>query len=184
MVQTPRATNRGGLTYSRQRGREGRFGSRTDASQAASNTIRPQPQARVYAITRQEASAAPQVITGMVSFLNQEVCALIDPGATHSFVSSELAHKLQLQYEDMLFGLCVRTPLGENVIVDRECKGQDIVIGGNKLRVDLVVMHLQDFDLILGMDWLAEHRVTMNCFTREVIINSPGQPSVRFRGEK
>ena len=84
----------------------------------------------------------------------------------------------------MVSGLCVRMPLGENVIVNRECKGSIVEVGGSKLKVDLIVMQLQDFDLILGMDWLTEHRVTMNCFTREVIINSPGQPSIRFQGKK
>ena len=160
------------------------FATREEASQAASNMIRPQTQTRVYAITRQEASVTPQVITGTVSLLGQKVCALIDPGATHSFTSSHLAHKLQLQYDDMISRLCVRTPLEENVIVNRECKGNRIEIGGNKLRVDLVVMPLQYFDLILGMDWLMKHQVTMNCFTREVKINSLGQYSIMFHREK
>ena len=59
-----------------------------------------------------------------------------------------------------------------------------INIGEAQLRVDLVVMPLQDFELILGMDWLVEHQVMMNCFTREVKINSLRQPNVVFRGEK
>ena len=69
---------------------------------------------------------------------------------------------------------------GGEWIINRECKGSIVEVGGNKLKEDLVVMQLQDFDLILGMNWLTEHWVTMNCFTRKVIINSPGQPSIRF----
>ena len=57
------------------------------------------------------------------------------------------------------------------MIVNWECKVCMIEIGGIQLRVDLVVMPLQDFDLILRMDWLTEQRVVMNCFTREVIIH-------------
>ena len=115
-----------------------------ETSQAASNAFRSQSQAWVYAITRQEASTTPQVITGMVSLLGQKVYALIDPGATHSFISYQLAHQLQLQYEDMSSDLCVRTPLGENVIVKRECRNCMLRVGEAELRVNLVVMPLQD----------------------------------------
>ena len=34
------------------------------------------------------------------------------------------------------------------------------------------------------MDWLVEHRITMNCFTREIVIDSPGQPRVVLHGDK
>ena len=93
-VQNTRATARDGLTYNRRRGRGGMTGSRAEISQAASNVVRPPVQARVYAITHQGASVAPQVITGMVSLYEQRVCALIDPGATHSFIAYELVDNL------------------------------------------------------------------------------------------
>ena len=88
-------------------------GTRAEMSQAASNVVHPQAQARVYAITRQEASTAPQVITGMVSLCDRMVCALIDPGATHSFIAYQLANSLGLPYGDMDNTLYVRTPLGK-----------------------------------------------------------------------
>ena len=42
--------------------------------------------ARVYAVT-QDADAAPDVVTGIISILNHDAYALVDPGATHSFAS-------------------------------------------------------------------------------------------------
>ena len=93
----------------------------------------------------------------MVSFLDHEVHALIDPRATHSFISYQLAHQLQLQYENMSSDLCLRTPLGENVIVKQECRNCMLKIREVELSVNLVVMPLQDFDLILRMYWLSEH---------------------------
>ena len=70
------------------------------------------------------------------------------------------------------------------MIVKRESRNCLLKVGEAELRVNLVVMPIQDSDLILGVDWLTEHRVRMNCFTREVMIDSPGQPSVIFHGEK
>ena len=52
----------------------------------------------------------------------------------------------------MSTGLCVRTSLEENIIVKWECRDCMIKIGKAQLIVDLVVMPLQDFELILGMN--------------------------------
>ena len=44
-------------------------------------------QARVYAVTHQDADAAPDVVTGIISILDHDAYTLVDPGATHSFAS-------------------------------------------------------------------------------------------------
>ena len=44
-------------------------------------------QARVYAVTLQDADAAPDVVTGIISILDHDSYTLVDPGATHSFAS-------------------------------------------------------------------------------------------------
>ena len=54
-------------------------------------------QARVFVFTCQEAEAAPEVIRGKISLFDFEVYALIDPGATHSFIASDTASRLPLK---------------------------------------------------------------------------------------
>ena len=44
-------------------------------------------QAKVYALTQQDADAAPDVVTGIISILDHDGYTLVDPGATHSFAS-------------------------------------------------------------------------------------------------
>ena len=44
-------------------------------------------QARVYAVTQQDANVAPDVVTGIISNLDHDAYTLVDPGATHSFAS-------------------------------------------------------------------------------------------------
>ena len=44
-------------------------------------------QARVYAVTQQDADAAPNMVTGIISILDHDAYTLADPGATHSFAS-------------------------------------------------------------------------------------------------
>ncbi|KAL0340162.1 UNVERIFIED_CONTAM: Transposon Ty3-G Gag-Pol polyprotein [Sesamum radiatum] len=46
------------------------------------------------------------------------------------------------------------------------------------------VMDLKEFDVILGMDWLAQHRVVVDCYKKEVIIESSRKPKVVFVGDR
>ena len=78
--------------------------------------MRPQALARVYVVTRLEASTAPMIIIGRVKILDVEICALIDPGFTHSYISHWLVEKLHLEKEEMTRGLCVSMPLGKTMI--------------------------------------------------------------------
>ena len=36
----------------------------------------------------------------------------------------------------------------------------------------------------MGMDWLTRHRAVVNCYTKEVIFELPGQTKVIFCGER
>ncbi|KAL0282303.1 UNVERIFIED_CONTAM: hypothetical protein Sangu_2486500 [Sesamum angustifolium] len=46
------------------------------------------------------------------------------------------------------------------------------------------VMDLKEFDVIFGMDWLAQHRAVVDCYKEEVMIESSGQLKVIFVGER
>ena len=41
---------------------------------------------------------------------------------------------------------------------------------------------MTDFDVILGMDWLAENHATIDCRTKEVIFSLLSGPSFKFKG--
>nr|GFB75783.1 putative reverse transcriptase domain-containing protein [Tanacetum cinerariifolium] len=43
-------------------------------------------------------------------------------------------------------------------------------------------IHLFDFDVILGMDWLASHRATIDCYARTVIFSNVRQPEFVYHG--
>ncbi|WRX08900.1 Reverse transcriptase domain - like 8 [Theobroma cacao] len=48
---------------------------------------------------------------------------------------------------------------------------------------DLIPLEIQDFDLILCMDWLSTHRAKVDSFKKEVILQSSEGAEVVFRGE-
>ena len=47
----------------------------------------------MYAITKQEAPATPDVVTGIFITFGHAAYVLIDPGSTYSFISYEFALK-------------------------------------------------------------------------------------------
>ncbi|KAL0427480.1 UNVERIFIED_CONTAM: hypothetical protein Slati_2922800 [Sesamum latifolium] len=54
----------------------------------------------------------------------------------------------------------------------------------NDVISDLIVMDLKEFDVILGMDWLAQHRAVVDCYKKEVMIEFSGESRVVFVGDR
>ncbi|KAL4013626.1 hypothetical protein IC575_025800 [Cucumis melo] len=50
------------------------------------------------------------------------------------------------------------------------------------LDVTLLVLDMQDFDVILGMDWLSANHANIDCYGKEVVFNPPSEASFKFRG--
>ena len=57
-------------------------------------------------------------------------------------------------------------------------------IEGAELRADLKPLTLDDFDLILGMDWLSRHRAQVDCCTKTVNLQDVSGKRVVFKGER
>ena len=80
----------------------------------------------------------------------------------------------------MDFDLIVATPMGDSVMTSKMLRGCLVMIGYKEMLVDLVLLDLQDFNVILGMDWLASYHASIDCFGKRVIFNIPGQLEFSF----
>ena len=43
---------------------------------------------------------------------------------------------------------------------------------------------MSDFDVILGIDWLSNHRALMDCFTKKIEFKKLGYPELEFEDDK
>ncbi|XP_073226982.1 uncharacterized protein [Cicer arietinum] len=141
-------------------------------------------QAQVFALTRQDAQTCNAVVTGILSICSRDAHVLFDLGATHSFVSSWFATRLGKCSSSLEEPLVVATPVGGNLLAKSVYRCCDITIDGKVFSVDLVVIDLIDFDVILGMDWLAFHHATLDCHDKVVKFEIPGQSVFSFQGER
>ena len=48
----------------------------------------------------------------------------------------------------------------------------------------MILLDVIGFDVILGMDWLAQYYASVDCHAKEVIFRIPGDDEFRFRGDK
>ena len=125
---------------------------------------------------------APQVIAGIFSLYDIEMHALINPGSTHSYVCIENLFDKITSIERLLYDMHVTSPLGQSVNVNRVYKNCPIVIQDRKFLVDLIALPFQEFDLILGMDWLPKHKAILDCEKKTVVLRCSNQSEVIVQG--
>ncbi|KAL0540282.1 hypothetical protein IC582_024516 [Cucumis melo] len=139
-------------------------------------------QGRVFATNRTEAEKAGTVVTGTLPVLGHYALVLFDSGSSHSFISSAFVSHARLEVEPLHHVLSVSTPSGECMLSREKVKACQIQIAGHVIEVTLIVLDMLDFDVILGMDWLAANHASIDCSRKEVTFNPPSMASFKFKG--
>jgi hypothetical protein len=65
----------------------------------------------------------------------------------------------------------ITTP-GGRIASNQICRDVPIQMGSTLIRTALISLHLEGMDILLGMDWMTRHRVSLDIFSRIVEINS------------
>ncbi|XP_052198269.1 uncharacterized protein LOC127805556 [Diospyros lotus] len=138
---------------------------------------------RVFSLTREDASVNPSIIQGTMIFLDTPVQVLIDPGSTHSFILHALAHCLELEYGELGCPMNVSIPFGRQVETYIGYGDERIVLGNNEFPVELTSLDIQDFDIILGMDFLTKYNAKINCQAKTVELQADDGTWEKFRGQ-
>ncbi|KAL4021404.1 hypothetical protein IC575_020200 [Cucumis melo] len=147
-------------------------------------TTPPQPsaaqQGRVFATTRQEAERAGTVVTGTLPILGHYAFVLFDWVIPLVYILR--CSDVGLEVEPLGSVLSVSTPSGEVLLSKEQIKACRVEIANRMLDVTLLVLDMQDFDVILGMDWLSANHANIDCYGKEVVFNPPSEASFKFRG--
>ncbi|KAA3481593.1 DNA/RNA polymerases superfamily protein [Gossypium australe] len=129
-------------------------GTVVDAIQASAQTT------VVYATRHQEDGDAQDIITGTFLIFNVPDTVLIDIGSTHSYITSFVSETL---------GILVESTSSE--------------VQGTVFLADLMELPFGEFALILGMDWLVKHRVSLDYTSRMVVLRTDEDNEVMVIGE-
>lgn len=70
------------------------------------------------------------------------------------------------------------------MVADQVIKECPITIEGRELIADLILLSMQNFDVILGIEWLASYHAILVCFGKRVIFQIPEQSEFIFHGDR
>ena len=76
------------------------------------------------------------------------------------------------------------SPLGIRARIGMICRGYKLEISGTLFTVDLRIMDMSEFDVILGIDWLIDYKVIIDCECRRVTAYTQDDTRVVFQGGK
>ena len=84
----------------------------------------------------------------------------------------------------MEVGVVVSTPVGKSVLCRKIVLGCPIHIDVRTLTTNLMVFDMEEFDIILRMDWLSNNHVIIDCQSKEIIFKLPADNKFKFVGSK
>ena len=145
--------------------------------------VRGTRQGRVYNLTKEDVGSDPAVIQGTLYILETPVHVLIDPGSTHSFMSHALAESLEVKTKPMGCPMVVSTPMGKSMKTSEIIEKCEISMSNIQFQADLILLEVYDFDVILGMDFLAKNDANIDCRRKIMTIRKPDGGWVKFRGQ-
>ena len=103
-------------------------------------------------------------VEGMIN--QTPITILIDPGASLSYISPKMVEKCNLPVEKIENSWLVQLATGakrKKTCFVKECT---VVMDQFENVVKLNVLPLGSYELLIGMDWLEQHRVILNCYDK------------------
>ncbi|XP_074364235.1 uncharacterized protein LOC141705061 [Apium graveolens] len=121
------------------------------------------PTARVFALTSYQEVTNSDTISGTLLVGRRDAYMLFDIGSTHYVGSLSFVHHLGIAPSLLYPRMFIATPMRNSIIISDIYREFLIPVGDRNCKVNLFPMEMHDFDIILGMDWLSEHRATIDC---------------------
>ncbi|WMV54304.1 hypothetical protein MTR67_047689 [Solanum verrucosum] len=99
---------------------------------------------------------SPDVVIGILRVFHLDVYALLDPGATLSFVTPYIAVNFGVSPETLSEPFSVSTPVGDPVIARRVYINSPFTVSQKVTSADLVELEMVDFYVILGRKMISK----------------------------
>ncbi|XP_075500091.1 uncharacterized protein LOC142538673 [Primulina tabacum] len=137
----------------------------------------------MYAMTHDETDNTNDMLAGNVLPNEMLAYALFDCGAIHSFVSRRFAKKLKLEHETLSKPLRVATPARKTIESHKVHRESKIYISDQIFEAELIQLNMIEFDIILGMYWLAKHQAMVDCKKKNVKLQTPNKKEIIYHGK-
>nr|GEV58216.1 putative reverse transcriptase domain-containing protein [Tanacetum cinerariifolium] len=118
---------------------------------------------KVYTISGGDANPRSNVVTGMFLLNNHYVYVLFNLGADQSYVSTTFSTLLDIIPNTLDVSYTVELANGRIPKTNTMLRGCTIGLLGHPFNIDSMPVELDSFDVIIGMDWLANNYAVIVC---------------------
>ncbi|GJY11216.1 putative nucleotidyltransferase, ribonuclease H [Tanacetum coccineum] len=152
------------------------------ASSSGHADKKPDASGRVFALTQDQAANTSGTITGALFIFGRAVFVLFDTGATHSVISTKFASCFTMTPILLDHVLCISTPMKDSARITHVYRDLPLQFDDKIRSVNALPLDMCEFDIILGIDWLAAHRAMIDCHSRRVIFGDIHAPEFIYHG--
>jgi hypothetical protein len=121
--------------------------------------------------TLSELPEGAPIMMGTFTIHHQPAVILFDSCATHSFISPKFGTKVGLDFYHTKGTYMIATH-GGKIASNQICRDVPIQLGSNLIKTDLILLNVEGMDILLGMDWMTRHQVSLDISSRAVEIDS------------
>ncbi|GKB60044.1 putative reverse transcriptase domain-containing protein, partial [Tanacetum coccineum] len=139
---------------------------------------------RAFMLGAEEARKDLNIVTGTFTLNNHFATTLFDSGADYSFVSTTFIPLLGIDPIDLGFKYVIEIASEQLVEIDKVIKGCKLETKGHVFDIDLIPFGHGSFDVIIGMDGLANSKDEIICHEKVVRIPLPDGKVLRVLGER
>ncbi|GJR69880.1 putative reverse transcriptase domain-containing protein [Tanacetum coccineum] len=126
---------------------------------------------KAYVLGGGEANPDSNVVNGTFLLNNHYASMIFDSGADRSFVSTNFSTLLDITPDTLDVSYAVKFADGRISKTNTILRGCTLGLLGHPFNIDLMPVELGSFDVIIGMDWLANHHAVIVC--EEKIVRIP-----------
>ncbi|GKA00584.1 reverse transcriptase domain-containing protein, partial [Tanacetum coccineum] len=123
---------------------------------------------RVYSLCAEAAVKDNNVVNGTFLINNVYASVLFDTGADRSFVSYAFSKYIDIHPTTLDTNYSVELADGKSLTTNTILRGCTLNLQNHLFKIDLLPIELGSFDVIVGMDWMAEHRAEVVCYEKYI----------------
>ncbi|GJU79334.1 putative reverse transcriptase domain-containing protein [Tanacetum coccineum] len=138
---------------------------------------------KVYHLCAKAAVTDNNVVNGTFLINNVYASVLFDTGADRSFISSTFSEYINIPPTTLDTNYSVELADGKSLTTNTILRGCTLNLQNYLFKIDLLPIELGSFDVIVGMDWMAEHRVEVVCYEKYLRVPY-GNDMLIVRGER
>ncbi|GKB12468.1 putative reverse transcriptase domain-containing protein [Tanacetum coccineum] len=143
-----------------------------------------QARRREFMLGAEEARQDLNIMTGTFNLNDHYAITLFDSGADYSFISTTFIPLLGIEPSELGFSYEIKIASGHLVEIDKVIRGCKLELEGHTFDINLIPFGSESFDMIIGMDWLSNHKAKIICHEKVVRIPLQDGQVLRVIGER